>query len=191
MSLVSAADVLTPPLRQQLLQLAAQSIEKGLRGEILKVRAADCPEALRTARATFVTLQVDGRLRGCIGTREARRPLVEDVIDNAYSAAFRDTRFTALTRFEYESLDIHISILSPPEPLEFDSESDLIAQLRPQVDGLILEEGLHRGTFLPAVWESLPTPSEFLRHLKVKAGLDPDYWSSGIRIQRYTAETIP
>lgn len=177
--------------KQQLLELAGEAIRKGLCGETLSVQAADYPEPLRVRRATFVTLHVDARLRGCVGTLEARRTLVEDVASNAYGAAFRDMRFSALTWPEYERLDIHISVLSLPEPMQFSSEAELLAQLRPRVDGLIIEEGHHRGTFLPSVWEQLPDPREFLRNLKHKAGLPPDYWSSRLRVQRYTTESIP
>lgn len=183
--------VLTPSHKQLLRQLAGDSIKKGLCGETLTVRPTDYPESLRPLRATFVTLHVDEKLRGCIGTIEARRTLVEDVVSNAYGAAFRDTRFPALTWPEFERLDIHISILSPPEPVQFSSEADLLTQLRPQVDGLIIEEGIFHGTFLPSVWEQLPEPREFLRHLKHKAGLSPDYWSNRLRVQRYTTESIP
>ena len=190
-SLNNPASVLTPEHKQQLLQLAGDSIRTGLCGETLAVQAADFPELLRVVRATFVTLHVEDRLRGCIGTLEARRTLVEDVISNAWSAAFRDPRFPALTWPEYERLDIHISILSLPEPMEFSSEEELLAQLRPHVDGLIIEEGYSRGTFLPSVWEQVSGPREFLRHLKLKAGLHPDYWSSRIRVQRYTTESVP
>jgi len=190
-SLNSVTSALTPSHKQQLLQLAGDSIKKGLCGETLTVRPTDYPESLRPLRATFVTLHVDEKLRGCIGTLEARRTLVEDVVSNAYGAAFRDTRFPTLTWPEFERLDIHISILSLPEPVQFSSEADLLAQLRPHVDGLIIEEGAYHGTFLPSVWEQLPEPREFLRHLKHKAGLPPDYWSSRIRVQRYTTESIP
>ncbi|MBI3570917.1 MAG: AmmeMemoRadiSam system protein A [Gammaproteobacteria bacterium] len=187
----NASSALALPHKQQLLQLAGESIKKGLCGDTLAVSATDYPEPLRVMRATFVTLHVEAQLRGCIGTLEARRTLVEDVASNAWSAAFRDPRFSALTWPEYERLDIHISILSLPEPMEFASEEELLAQLRPRVDGLIIEEGIYRGTFLPSVWEQLPDPREFLRHLKRKAGLPPDYWSSRLRVQRYTTESIP
>ncbi|MBI3778492.1 MAG: AmmeMemoRadiSam system protein A [Gammaproteobacteria bacterium] len=183
--------VFTPSHKQQLLQLAGDSIRKGLCGETLAVRASDYPEPLRLLRATFVTLHVDAMLRGCIGTLEARRTLVEDVASNAYGAAFRDTRFLTLTWPEYERLDIHISVLSLPEPMQFSSEADLLAQLRPRVDGLVIEESFYRGTFLPSVWEQLPDPREFLRQLKRKAGLPADYWSNSLRVQRYTTESIP
>ena len=190
-SLNSITSALTPLHKQQLLQLAGDSIKKGLCGETFAIQATDYAEPLRVLRATFVTLHVDEKLRGCIGTIEARRTLIEDVVSNAYGAAFRDTRFPTLTWPEFERLDIHISILSLPESVQFSSEADLLAQLRPQVDGLILEEGAYHGTFLPSVWEQLPEPREFLRHLKHKAGLPPDYWSSRIRVQRYTTESIP
>lgn len=187
----NAPSTLTPPLKQQLLESARESIKKGLFGDILTVNAADFPEPLRVLRATFVTLHVDEKLRGCIGTLEARQTLVQDVASNAYSAAFRDPRFSALTWPEYERLDIHISVLSLPEPMQYSSEEELLAQLRPRVDGLIIEEDYNRGTFLPSVWEQLPEPREFLRQLKHKAGLPPDYWSNRIRVQRYTTESIP
>jgi AmmeMemoRadiSam system protein A len=190
-SLNNFSPILSPSHKQLLLQLAGESIKKGLCGDTLTVRTTDYPEPITLLRATFVTLHVDEKLRGCIGTLEARRTMVEDVVSNAYGAAFRDTRFPTLTWPEYERLDIHISILSQPEPVQFTSEEDLLAQLRPQVDGLIIEEGIYRGTFLPTVWEQLPEPREFLRHLKYKAGLPPDYWSSRIRVQRYTTESIP
>ncbi|MCR4348174.1 MAG: AmmeMemoRadiSam system protein A [Sulfuricaulis sp.] len=185
------AAALTPPLTQQLLESARESIRKGLCGESLAVKATDYPEALRQKRATFVTLHVEGKLHGCVGTLEARKPLVEDVVSNAWSAAFHDSRFPALTWPEFEQLEIHISILSPPEPMTFSSEADLLAQLRPHVDGLIIEDGHHRGTFLPSVWEQLPSPRDFLRQLKLKAGLNQDYWSKNIHVHRYTAESVP
>ncbi len=182
---------LAPEERRLLLELARSSIRRGLCGETLELRGEDYPEALRAPRASFVTLHVDAMLRGCIGTLEARASLVTDVAHNAQAAAFRDPRFPALTWPEFERLDIHLSILSVPEPLTFESEEHLLRQLRPGVDGLILEEGRRRGTFLPSVWESLPEPEEFLGQLKRKAGLATDYWSSAIRVSRYIAEIIP
>jgi AmmeMemoRadiSam system protein A len=182
---------LAPAHRDELLKLAARSIEAGLAGDRLKVRASDFAQPLRVTRATFVTLMVSARLRGCIGTLEARRTLVEDVVSNAYSAAFEDPRFPPLERAELDQLDIHLSLLSSPEPILVGSEQELIAQIRPSVDGLVLEEGARRGTFLPSVWEQLPDPIEFLRQLKRKAGLPADYWSTTLRVSRYTSESIP
>lgn len=146
--------------------------------------------SLREQRSCFVTLNRGGALRGCIGHLEAVQPLVLDVVENAYSAAFRDPRFSPLGQDELTGLQVHVSVLSPPVRVEFSSQQALIAKLRPGVDGLILQEGRHRGTFLPSVWESLPDPVDFLRHLKTKAGLAPDYWSEGIEIFRYETESF-
>jgi len=117
---------------------------------------------------------------------------VQDVAHNAYAAAFSDPRFPPLAalELELEGLDLHISILSPPEPMQFVSEGDLLNQLRPGEDGLILRAGVRRGTFLPSVWESLPQPQAFLQHLKMKAGLAPDFWSDEVRVERYTTEAF-
>ena len=181
--------MLTEAERETLLDIARHSIAYGLQhGRAATVTVADYSPALQEIKATFITLQIDGELRGCIGTLQAHRPLVEDVADNAYAAAFRDPRFPMLTKAEYERLQYHISILSTPEPMKFKDEQDLLSQLRPGVDGLVLEEGRFRGTFLPQVWDSLPDSKSFLRHLKQKAGLSPDYWSSTIKVQKYTVE---
>jgi hypothetical protein len=177
--------------RQVLLAQARRSIEHGLSGARLEVEAEQFTLALRTHAASFVTIRVERDLRGCIGTLEAQQPLIVDVVSNAYSAAFRDPRFPALTRAEFAVLDVHVSVLSESQPMSFASEADLLAQLRPGVDGLVLEESYHRGTFLPAVWEQLPEPREFLRHLKRKAGLPADYWSPQLRVSRYTVESVP
>lgn len=177
--------------RQLLLKTAADSIDHGLaHGAALKVDSSGHPQALLEMRATFVTLTIDDQLRGCMGVLEARHPLIIDVANNAYSAAFSDPRFPPLSRLERGRVAIKISVLTPPEPLAIKSEADLIAQLRPHIDGLILEQGAQRGTFLPAVWETLPEPRDFLRHLKQKAGLNPDAWSDAIKVQRYQAIEI-
>lgn len=177
--------------QQRLLELAKNSIKQGLQtGCPIKIDLDDYPAELTELRATFVTLEKNHQLRGCIGMLEAVRPLAEDIAENAFSAAFKDPRFLPLEAYELDDLEIHLSILTPAEPVLFSSEQDLIAQLRPGIDGLILEEGRRRGTFLPSVWESLPEPEQFLRHLKQKAGLLPDHWSKNIRIYRYQAEII-
>ncbi|HEB86563.1 MAG TPA: AmmeMemoRadiSam system protein A [Gammaproteobacteria bacterium] len=174
-----------------LLDIARASISNGLKqGRSLPIRLGDYPSALQAPRASFVTLQINAQLRGCIGSLEAFRPLVEDVAENAFAAAFRDPRFPPVTEKEFDQLDYHISILSPSEPLEFKSENDLLNKLRPGVDGLVLEEGGRRGTFLPSVWESLPHPRQFLAQLKVKAGLPADYWSNSIKVKRYVVEDV-
>ena len=181
--------MLTDADRTTLLQIARHSIAFGLQhGCPAPVTVADYSPALQEIKATFVTLKIDDDLRGCIGTLEAHRPLVEDISENAYAAAFRDPRFPRLTNKEYDRLQYHISILSTPEPVTFSDEQDLLQQLRPGVDGLVLEDGFYRGTFLPQVWDSLPDPIQFLRHLKQKAGLPSDYWSKSIKVKRYTVE---
>ncbi len=177
--------------KTQLLKLAHDSIEHGLQtGQPLSVNPENYPAALAAKRASFVTLQRNGQLRGCIGMLEAIRPLVQDVAENAFAAAFRDPRFPALTRLELLGLDVHISILSAAEIMHFQSEADLLKQLKPGIDGLILQDGYHRGTFLPSVWEQLPEAEQFLRHLKQKAGLPADYWSNTLKTSRYTTEIL-
>lgn len=174
-----------------LLKLARESIAYGLQtGQALSVDLNTVEQALTNKAASFVTLQHQGQLRGCIGMLEAQRPLVQDVSENAFAAAFRDPRFPPLSAQEFTDLDLHISILSPAQAMHFTSEQDLIAQLQPGIDGLILQEGYRRGTFLPSVWEQLPHPSQFLRHLKQKAGLPADYWSDKIKAYRYNAESF-
>jgi AmmeMemoRadiSam system protein A len=177
--------------RKCLLALARSSILHGLQsGGPVIVNLSDYPPELAERRATFATLQINQRLRGCIGVLEAIRPLAQDVAENAYSAAFKDPRFPPLRMDEFDDLEIHLSILTPAEPIVFNSEQDLLSQLRPDIDGLILQEGHRRGTFLPSVWESLPDPVQFLRHLKQKAGLEPNYWSETIKVSRYQTDLI-
>lgn len=177
--------------RRRLLAVAWESLHHGLaRGAPLRPDPAAFPEPLRAERAAFVTLHHGERLRGCIGHLEACAPLVLDVADNAFAAAFRDPRFPRLEPWELEGLSLDISVLSPPEPMSFRDEADLLRQLRPGVDGLILTAGAARGTFLPSVWESLPAPRDFLTHLKGKAGLPGDYWSETLRVARYHTESF-
>jgi AmmeMemoRadiSam system protein A len=185
------AQTLGPAERRALLDLARASIRHGLaEHRPLAIEPLDYPAALREPRAVFVTLNREGQLRGCIGHLQACQALAQDVAENAYAAAFRDPRFPPLAADELADLEVHISVLSPPEPLAVASQAELLERIRPGVDGLILEDDGHRGTFLPAVWESLPRPADFLRHLKVKAGLPPDYWSDALRVSRYTAEAF-
>ena len=175
--------------RQLLRDLAYASIKHGLEtGEALEIDIKEYPAELQTIRATFVTLHRNEQLRGCIGILKPVRPLAEDVAYNAWAAAFTDSRFLPLNAGELDNLDIHISILGTPEEIDFSSEDDLVKQIRPGTDGLILEDGFNRGTFLPSVWESLSDAKAFLNHLKMKAGLPADYWSDDIKIKRYTVD---
>jgi AmmeMemoRadiSam system protein A len=130
-----------------------------------------------------------GGLRGCIGTLVAYRPLAEDVRGNATAAAFRDPRFPRLEADELPRVRIEVSLLSELEPVPCVDEADLVRRLRPGVDGLALEHDGRRGTFLPAVWRHYPRAEEFLRQLKRKAGLDPEFWSPEIRVSRYVVES--
>ncbi len=181
---------MTPDQQHHLLALARRAITFGVEcGGRLRHEETD--PALCTPAATFVTLNLDGELRGCIGSLQAHRPLAQDVIENAYAAAFRDPRFTPVNAKELGQLDIHISILSATKPMQFRDEQDLLRQLRPGIDGLVLEDGHHRGTFLPQVWEALPAPADFLSQLKRKAGLPPHYWSPTLQVERYTVESFP
>ena len=175
--------------RQQLLTLAKRSIHEGLQsGRPLAVDLQQVPPRLASPGATFVTLRRDGQLRGCIGTLEASRPLAEDCAQNAFAAAFRDPRFSPVTAREYPELSIHLSVLEPASPMQVTSEADLLAQLRPGQDGLVLSHNGRRATFLPSVWEQLPVPADFLLHLKRKAGLPGDFWSPTLQFSRYGVE---
>jgi AmmeMemoRadiSam system protein A len=173
-----------------LLALARQAIAAAL-GEAEP--AAAVPEAqlwapwLRAPGACFVTLTQQGRLRGCIGSVRARRPLADDVRSNALAAALSDPRFPPLTAPELAATRIEVSLLSAASPLPSASEEEALAALRPGNDGVILEcGGDAHATFLPQVWETLPSPRDFLAHLKHKAGLPDDFWSPDLRLYRYT-----
>lgn len=136
--------------------------------------------------ACFVTLSQHGELRGCIGSLQAHRPLLEDVKANAVSAALHDPRFPALRAAELEYTAVEISLLSAASAMTFEDEADALAQLRPGIDGVIFEYGRLRSTFLPQVWEQLPQPHEFMAHLKSKAGLPQTFWADGVNLARYT-----
>ncbi len=145
---------------------------------------------LTSRRACFVTLNLDGRLRGCIGSMVPHRPLLVDAIENAWKAAFGDPRFPALTNAELDRISVSVSILSTPRPMSFADEADLVRQVRPDIDGLIMQDGNRRGIFLPSVWSGLPKAETFVTHLKRKAGLPADHWSDSLRVFRYTTESF-
>jgi len=163
-----------------LLNLARETIARAARSQDPPpVDVEGVPEDLQRDRASFVTLNKHGRLRGCIGSLEARRPLVLDVQENAVGAAMRDPRFPSVQPEEIDALTIEISVLSVPEPLDYDGVEDLCSKLRPGVDGVVIERGWHRATFLPQVWEKLADKRQFLQRLCLKAGLAPDDYSRG------------
>ena len=178
-----SADSLPADAGKTLLLLARAAIQTAL-GRPHRVIARG--SWLREPGATFVTLKQQGALRGCIGTLEAHRPLLEDVKHNAVAAALHDTRFAPLKAPEHETITVEVSLLSAAEGMQVRSEEDALAQLRPGVDGVILRRGMHRATFLPQVWEQLPDARQFLAHLKHKAGLPPTFWDAQVQLERYT-----
>lgn len=174
-----------------LLGLARESIAWRLKmTSVLPIEPTAFPPALRLRRATFVTLIEQGRLRGCVGTPLAWRTLVEDVVDNAASAAFADARFPVLKDGELGGIAIALSVLSPPEPVAAPSEVALFAALEPGVHGLLMRAGERQSLFLPQVWRQLPEPRDFLAQLKIKAGLPPDYWAPTLEFQRFTSASV-
>lgn len=177
--------------RKVLLKMAKDSIAYGLaQQQPMSIQLDNFSAQLQQPRACFVTLHINGMLRGCIGSLVAIQPLIADVAANAYKAAFQDPRFPPLTAAELDKISLDISILSPPSKLQVTSEADLLQKLRPGIDGLILSDRGHRATFLPSVWEQLPNPTDFVIHLKNKAGLTNDYWSDTMQFETYTAELI-
>ena len=172
--------------RDTLLTVARDAIGHGLvQAEAPEVAVAEYPAPLRSIACTFVTLHKDAALRGCIGSLRAHRPLVSDVAWHAFAAAFSDARFNPVAHTELAALHIHISILSELEPVHFEHEIDLIASLRPGVDGVLIEAGGQRATFLPTVWASFPSGGDFLAALKKKAGMEI---ASGYSAWRYTTQ---
>ncbi|MCX4187055.1 AmmeMemoRadiSam system protein A [Methylophaga sp. OBS4] len=177
--------------RHLLKKIARDSISYGLKyDEAMPVELGVLPPSFTQLSACFVTLYRSGALRGCVGSLQAHRPLAVDVAKNAYSAAFRDCRFKPVDKTVLPELDIHIAILTPANEIACTTEQDLLAQLRPGIDGLIIEDKDHRATFLPAVWESLPNPERFVQELKCKAGLASDYWSAQLHCYRYQVESF-
>ncbi|VVC04015.1 Uncharacterised protein [Candidatus Bilamarchaeum dharawalense] len=173
-----------------LLELARKTLVRYFStGKSLQLQPSEVPfKKLVDNGACFVTLHKNGNLRGCIGTLEAHRPLVFDVIDNALNAAFGDPRFPPLTVAELEKVKISISVLSNPEPFPVKDSKDLLKKLKPKKHGLIIKSGWARATFLPIVWEELKTKEEFLSHLCMKAGLEPNAWQNTEKMEFFVYE---
>jgi len=167
-----------------LLAIARAAISQAL--GIAHTAADESAPWLAEPGACFVTLTRHGELRGCIGTLQAHRTLLADVQSNAVSAAFHDPRFLPLTASELGSTRIEVSLLSATQAITFHDEADALAQLRPDIDGVVFEYGHYRSTFLPQVWEQLPQPRQFIAQLRRKAGLPGDFWAEGIKLSRYT-----
>ena len=161
-----------------LLRLARESVERAVKGEELPpLDLSALPPRLREEGSSFVTLTLHGKLRGCIGSLEPYESLAEDVREHAAGAALKDPRFPPVSEDELSGLEIEISRLTRPVPLEYRDANDLLSRLRPHVDGVILRVDPHRqATFLPQVWEKIPDPAEFLDNLCYKMGLEPDMW---------------
>jgi AmmeMemoRadiSam system protein A len=175
-----------------LIELARSSIEAGLDGLAAVVPGPSeldaLPEPARERRGVFVTLMVAGELNGCIGSLEGADPLAVAVPSLAWEAAFADPRLPALSRSDVNALAIKVSVLSTLEKMAAATEAEVVAALRPGVDGLVLAAGLRRATFLPSVWESLPDPVQFVRQLGAKAHLRAGSWPEGLSAFRYTAQ---
>ncbi len=182
-----STDTLNAERGQILLPIARSSIAASLG----RIHQADEQAAwLQEKGACFVTLTQNGELRGCIGTLEAHRSLLQDVKANAHAAAFRDPRFAPLAAAELDKIEVEISLLSTTSPMQFSGERDALNQLKPGVHGVVFEYGRYRSTFLPQVWEQLPNVVDFMAHLKYKAGLAPDFWAEEIRLSCYTVSKL-
>ena len=185
----SAREALGSDARRRLLDIAGRSIRHGLEhGNGCEVDLDRLSPELRERRATFVTLEANGRLRGCIGSLAVSRPLAADVAHNAHAAAFADPRFPPVRADEVDGLGVRISVLSPHVPIHADSQADLASRLRPGIDGLVIEDGERRATFLPSVWGGIGEPERFVRELAGKAGWPAGHWSESVRAWRYTTE---
>ena len=168
---------LTLEEQQTLLHMAREAMEHAVRGEKLsQLQIESLTPNLREQGASFVTLTIRGQLRGCIGALEAFQPLADDVREHAVAAALEDPRFPPVSEDELNRIQVEVSRLTRPVPLEYKDAGDLLSKLRPHVDGVILRDGYHRATFLPQVWEKIPNPSEFLDNLCHKMGTSPDHW---------------
>jgi len=170
-------DKLTLEEQKTLLRMARDAMERGVKGEKLPpMDDSLLPVHLREQGASFVTLTVRGQLRGCIGALEPYQSLAEDVREHAVAAALEDPRFPPVNERELNRIEIEISRLTPPIPLDYKDANDLLSKLHPQVDGIILRDASRRATFLPQVWEKIPDPVEFLNNLCYKMGASPDLW---------------
>lgn len=177
---------LSPEGRLTLLDIARAAIDGHLDARPLNIDLAEYPDELSRQGASFVTLRDDSKaLRGCIGGLEACQPIILDVAEHAVAAASRDHRFLPLSKVEFMHCSIEISILTPRERIVVDSEQALLDNMQPQIDGIIIEDGFRRATFLPKVWKEVADKKEFLQHLKSKAGFQPDEWPATMQCWRY------
>jgi len=176
-------------IRQTLLHAARDAILDFLQDRMEQDRLLDkYPAILREARASFITLNLQGKLRGCIGSLVPHRPLIQDVRANARSAASKDPRFRPVSWGEYHELEIHVSILSPPQEIYCSGLDELASILKPGADGLIIQEEGRSATYLPSVWQQIPDAVRFIQQLRIKAGLDAYSWSEHTRVFNYSTD---
>ena len=175
-----------------LLGLARKTIKNRLfKSEEPQIDQEDMPEIFQKRLGTFVTINIEGNLRGCIGHIIPRETLIEGIKVNAINAAFRDPRFPPLSKEELDRIDIEISVLTPPKDLSYTDAEDLLKKLRPGTDGVIIKKGFYEATFLPQVWEQLPKKQEFLSHLCLKAGLSADSWmTEKLQVSTYQVQAF-
>ncbi|XAW87535.1 AmmeMemoRadiSam system protein A [Vibrio sp. CDRSL-10 TSBA] len=176
--------------RRALLDFVWQVLEQALAGQGFQLPNAPRSETLRQPAASFVTLHHNGQLRGCIGSLSADEALWKNVCHNAYASGFKDARFAPLTAQDKAGLSVEISVLSALTPVENQGEAELLQRLRPDIDGLLLEDERHRAVFLPSVWQALPEPDQFVAALKAKGGWPPGYWSKDIDIHLFSTTVI-
>lgn len=170
---------LTPEEQQTLLRMAREAMECAVRGiKLPQLNPSTLTTNLREKGASFVTLTIHGQLRGCIGALEPYQPLVDDVREHAVAAALEDPRFPQVREDELSRIQVEVSRLTRPVPLEYKDADDLLSKLRPHVDGVILRDGFRRATFLPQVWEKIPDPAEFLDNLCYKMGASANHWKN-------------
>ncbi len=168
---------LTQTEKEILLKYAREALEVGVQGgKLSSINMEKLPERLREIGASFVTLTIGGYLRGCIGTLEASQPLIDDVREHTLAAAFNDYRFPPVRPEEVDQINIEISYLTPPIPLDYRDSNDLVNRLHPGIDGVVIRDGIRRATFLPQVWQKISDPEEFLSMLCRKMGVDANSW---------------
>jgi AmmeMemoRadiSam system protein A len=189
---MSEADKLTEEEGKHLVEMARKTIQQALFNPKDKSEPDSVSsQKFQERRGTFVTLTINGALRGCIGHIIPQESLIEGVRVNAMNAAFRDPRFRPLSQNEFEKMKVEVSILTEPKPLPYTDANDLLSKLRPGTDGLIIRKGYHQATFLPQVWEQLPNKRDFLSHLCLKAGLAGDAWAyDKLEVHTYQAQAF-
>lgn len=176
--------------KKDLRAIVAKALERAVAGKHFTPERNDYPDVLFNKGASFVTLTRGGELRGCIGSLLPNRAIALDIADNARQAAMEDSRFAPLTPEELKTIDFSISLLTGYEPVKCKNEEELLNQIKPNIDGLVIRDGNRQGLFLPSVWKQLPDKKDFLTNLKIKAGLSPTYWSDKMKIYRFRTVEI-